>query len=182
MMLASAPADLVPPSPPPAAASGASGSIDPAAATRAYLDLLPADQRAKSDAYFEGGYWLMLWSFLWGTGVFLLLLQTGASARMRDLAERVTQVRALQTGLYWAQFMVAVAVLSFPLSVYQDFVREHSYGLSNLSFGGWFVEQREGVALSVVLGGLAMMGLYAGARRMPRTWWVWGARVAGAFA
>ena len=35
VMLASAPADLVPLSPPPFAASGASGSIDPEAATRA---------------------------------------------------------------------------------------------------------------------------------------------------
>ncbi|HEY6909724.1 MAG TPA: hypothetical protein VI356_10165, partial [Myxococcales bacterium] len=64
-LVAAAPADLVPPSPPPAAASGASGSIDPAAATRAYLDQLPAAQRARSDAYFEGGYWLILWDFLW---------------------------------------------------------------------------------------------------------------------
>jgi len=185
LMLASAPAslaDLVPPSPPPAAASGASGSIDPAAATRAYLDLLPADQRAKSDAYFEGGYWLTLWSFLWGAGVFLLLLQTGASARMRDFAERVTRVRALQTALYWTQFVVAVGVLSFPLSVYQDYLREHSYGLSNLTFGGWFVEQLKGLALSIVLGGLAMMALYAVVRRLPRTWWLWSAAVAVAFA
>ncbi len=185
LMLASAPAslaDLVPPSPPPAAASGASGSIDPEAATRAYLDLLPADQRAKSDAYFEGGYWLTLWSFLWGAGVFLLLLQTGASARMRDFAERVTRVRALQTALYWTQFVVAVGVLSFPLSVYQDYLREHSYGLSNLTFGGWFVEQLKGLALSIVLGGLAMMVLYAVVRRLPRTWWLWSAAVAVAFA
>src|SRR3954468_13098840 len=97
-VLFAAPADLVPPSPPPASASGASGSIDPAAATRAYLEQLPAEQRARSDAYFEGGYWLLLWSFLWSAGVFLLFLQTGLSARMRDLADRATTVRALQTG------------------------------------------------------------------------------------
>src|SRR5467141_4424943 len=108
--LAAAPADLVPLSPPPAAASGASGSLDPTAATRAYLDQLPAEQRARSDAYFEGGYWLSLWSFLWSAGTFLLLLHTGVSARMRDLAERATQVKALQTGLYWTQFTIAAAV------------------------------------------------------------------------
>ena len=107
--LAAGPADLVPLAAPPPAASGASGSIDPAAATRAYLDQLPADQRARSDAYFEGGYWLSLWSFLWSAGIFLFLLQTGLSTRMRDLAERATQGRALQTGLYWAQFAVVVA-------------------------------------------------------------------------
>src|ERR1700694_1688239 len=83
--LAAAPAQ---PPPPPPAASGASGSIDPGAATAAYLDQLPAEARAKSDAYFEGGYWLDLWSFLWSAGIFLLLLFTGASAPIRGPDQR----------------------------------------------------------------------------------------------
>ena len=37
---------------------------DPAAATRAWLDTVPRDKREKSDAYFEGGYWLLLWNYL----------------------------------------------------------------------------------------------------------------------
>jgi len=175
--LAAAPASLVPPSPPPAAASSASGSIDPAAATRAYLEQVPAEQRARSDAYFEGGYWLSLWSFLWSAGILILLLQTGLSARMRDLAERATQVRALQTGLYWTQFAVAIAALSFPLSVYRDYLREHRYGLSNLGFAAWLGEELKGLAVSIVLGGLAMMALYAVVRRLARSWWIWGSLV-----
>ncbi|MGZ6124304.1 MAG: M48 family metalloprotease, partial [Myxococcales bacterium] len=181
-MLAAAPASLVPAAPPPAAASGASGSIDPEAATRAYLDQLPADQRARSDAYFEGGCWLSLWSFLWGAAAFVLLLQTGASARMRDLAERITRFRPLQTAAYWTQFVVALAVLGFPLSVYRDYLREHAYGLSNLGFAGWLGEELKGLAVSVVLGSLAMMALYAVVRWLPRTWWIWGAVVTIAFS
>jgi len=181
-MIAAAPAELVPPSPPPAAASGASGSIDPAAATRAYLDQLPADQRARSDAYFEGGYWLHLWTFLWAAAIFVVLLQTGVSARMRDLAVRATRIHALQTALYWAQFVIALAVLSFPLSVYSDFIREHRYGLSNLSFAAWIGEELKGLAISIVLGAFAMTALYAIVRRLQRTWWIWGAAVSIAFA
>src|SRR6267143_563341 len=96
--------------PPPPAASGASGSIDPAAATRAYLDTLPPEQREKSDAYFEGGYWLALVSFLWSAGIFVLLLQTGASRRMRDRAERWMRYQPLQTAFFWVDFLVAVTV------------------------------------------------------------------------
>ena len=33
-----------------------STSLDPAAATQAWLDSVPRDKREKSDAYFEGGY------------------------------------------------------------------------------------------------------------------------------
>jgi STE24 endopeptidase len=171
------PAQLAPLSPPPPAASGASGSLDPAAATRAYLDQLPADQRAKSNAYFEGGYWLKLWGFLWGAGISLLLLATGLSARMRDRAERLTRFAALQAALYWLQFLAVTYVLSLPLAVYRDYFREHQYGLSNLSFGGWLGEEAKGLLVSAIFGTLALVALYAVVRRLPRTWWIWGACV-----
>ncbi|HXN55298.1 MAG TPA: M48 family metallopeptidase [Myxococcales bacterium] len=176
--LAAAPVQLPPPPP---AASGASGSIDPGAATAAYLDQLPAEARAKSDAYFEGGYWLDLWSFLWSAGIFLLLLFTGASARMRDRAERWVRWRSLRTAFYWVDFLVAVWVLSFPFSLYRDYFREHRYGLSNLSFGAWLGEEAKGLLVFAVLGGFAATALYAVVRRLPRTWWLWGAAVALAF-
>ncbi len=47
---------------------------DPATATRAWLDTVPADKRAKSDAYFEGGYWLILWNFLLAAAISIFLL------------------------------------------------------------------------------------------------------------
>src|SRR3954463_15407416 len=43
------------------------------AASRAYLDRISPSQKARSDAYFEGGYWLQLWTFLYGSGVAVLL-------------------------------------------------------------------------------------------------------------
>src|SRR5439155_20710737 len=101
---------------------------------------------------------------------------------MRDLAVRATRIHALQTALYWAQFVIALAVLSFPLSVYSDFIREHRYGLSNLSFAAWIGEELKGLAISIVLGAFAMTALYAIVRRLPRTWWIWGAAVSIAFA
>ncbi len=60
--------DAAPAKPPvitvPAGAGATPGQkFDPAAATRAWLDSMPADKRAKSDAYFEGTYWLLLWKF-----------------------------------------------------------------------------------------------------------------------
>ncbi len=170
-----APVKLAQLEPPPAAASGASGSIDPEAATRAYLARQTSAEKTRSDAYFQGGYWLDLWSFVWTAAAYLVLLHTGVSARMRDFAERLTRVRALQIGAYWVQFLVAIAVMTLPLTVYRDFVREHRYALSNLTFPAWLGELGKGLALSAVLGGLAMMVLYAVVRRLPRTWWLWGA-------
>ena len=64
-------------------------SLDPAAATKAWLATVPRDQREKSDAYFEGGYWLLLWNFLLIAAISVFLLESRISARLRDFAERV---------------------------------------------------------------------------------------------
>ncbi len=160
------------------AVSGIPAAFDPQAATEAYLARLTPAQRARSDSYFEGGYWLLLWGFLYGLGVAWLLLGLRLSARMRDLAERVTRARALQTFLYALQYILATYVLTYPLTLYTDFFREHRYGLSSQSFGGWMGDELKGIALALVLGGLALTLLYGVVRKAPRTWWVWGAAVA----
>ena len=62
------------------AAAQPSDHFDVDAATDAYLALMPATAKARSDAYFEGGYWLILWDFLVGAIIALLLLNLGWSA------------------------------------------------------------------------------------------------------
>jgi STE24 endopeptidase len=150
-------------------------AFDPEAATEAYLARLTAEERARSDAYFEGGYWLQLWGFLYGLGVAWLLLGSGLSSRMRDLGERVTRFPFVHTVIYAAQYIVLGTVLGLPLAIYQGFYREHQYGLSNLTLGGWLTEQGKGLGVGLLLGPLALAALYAVLRKAPRTWWLWGA-------
>ena len=66
-------------------------------------------------------------------------------------------------------------MLTFPLGVYEGFVREHKYGLATQTFGPWLGDQLKGLAVGLVFGGLLMMALYGIVRRLPRTWWIWGA-------
>ena len=150
-------------------------TFDPVAATNAYLATVSGEKRARSDAYFEGGYWLQLWDFLIGVAVNLALLATGLSLRMRDLAERLVRFRPIQTLLYWTQYLVLTAVVVFPMTVYEGFFREHAYGLSNQTFGAWLSDQAKGLGVGLLLGGLAVVALYGVVRRLPRSWAVWGA-------
>lgn len=164
-----------------ALAQGVSQGFDVQAATQAYLDSLPAEARAKSDAYFEGGYWLILWGLLWTLGACWLLLGTGLSALLRDWAGRVTRVRFFQAYLYAAGLILALTLLGLPWSIYTDFVREHQYGLSTQSFGAWAGELAIATALSLVLTSLVVAVIYAVVRRSPRRWWIWGTGVSMVF-
>src|SRR2546430_17320612 len=91
--------------------------FDPAAATQAWLATVPREKREKSDAYFEGGYWLILWNFLLAAAISIFLLTSRISARMRDFAERATKFKGLQVVIYAVVYFLLVAVLSFPLIV-----------------------------------------------------------------
>src|SRR5271157_1562898 len=147
------------------------------AATEAYMAEMPASSRARSDAYFEGGYWLILWDFLYGAVISLLLLNLRWSARMRDLAERITRFKPLQTFIYWAEYSVLTFVLGAPLAIYEGYTRERQYGLATQTFGPWAWDQTKGLLIGIFLGGLLVMALFGLVRRLPRTWWIWGSVV-----
>jgi STE24 endopeptidase len=155
--------------------------FDATAATDAYLAQIPADKKARSDAYFEGGYWLILWDFLYGVVIALLLLNLRWSAHMRDLAERLTHFKPVHTFVYWLQYVVVATIFGFPLSVYEDYFREHKYGLATQTFGPWMGDQLKELGVNLVLGGVLMMLLVGIVRRLPRTWWIWGAVVTAMF-
>jgi len=156
------------------AAAQPSAHFDADAATEAYLAMIPPAATARSNAYFEGGYWLILWDFLYSAVVCLILLNLRWSAKMRDLAVRVTRFRWLQDAIYWGQYLVLTSVLGFPLGFYEGYIREHKYGLATQSFWPWMGDQGKGLLIGLILGGLAVVLLLAIVRKLPRTWWLWG--------
>jgi STE24 endopeptidase len=163
--------DLAPGLRVPAQAQAGPG-FDAERATEAWLNLLSPEQRALSDAYFEGGYWIRLWALLYWLVLMAILLYTGLSRRMRELAERLSNRRWLSVALYSAGFIAIVFVLDLPFTIYSEFVREHAYGLSNLSFAGWMREHLIGFVLSLVIGCPVLALLYAGIRRAGARWWI----------
>ena len=165
-----------------AAPAPAARHFDPAAAAEAYLAQLSPAARAKSDAYFEGGYWLILWDFLTGLLVAWLLLGTGLSARVRDRIEGITRFKWLQTALYAVFYILVTTLVLLPWNAYEGYFREHQYGMSNQTLADWLGDQLKGLVLGLILGTLALVAIYAVLRKAPRTWWLWGSLVAIAFA
>src|SRR5207248_9454017 len=93
-------AQQVAPSPLPTPA----GLSNAEAATRAWLATVSPQEKTRSDAYFEGGYWLLLWRFLVSAGILLLLLATKLSAHLRIFAGKLTRSLPLQAALYGLGF------------------------------------------------------------------------------
>jgi Zn-dependent protease with chaperone function len=151
--------------------------FDANAATDAYLATFSGAEREASDAYFEGGYWLILWNMLYGLLVAATILGKKRSARIRDWCEARVNNKFVQTVIYGGIYTVFSFVLSLPISIYQGFFREHQYGLATQSFGPWFSEHLIGLGVGVIMGGLFIGIIYAVIRKTRDHWWIWASGV-----
>ena len=163
----------------PAAAQAASFDVE--TATRAWLDTLQGPARAKSDAYFEGGYWLILWGTLISVLVDGLLLRFALSARFRDLGERVFKGKAGVTWVTALCYSLAGTLLALPWSIYIHFVREQQYDLMNQTFGDWLFDLVKDAGIDLVIFPLVAMAVYAVIRRFSKNWWMLATGVIAAF-
>ncbi|HEY7740451.1 MAG TPA: M48 family metallopeptidase [Steroidobacteraceae bacterium] len=158
-----------------------SPGFDAAQATDAWIATIPAAEREKSDAYFEGGYWIEAWGTLITVAIAWILLETRFSAGLRDFAERRAGKPFRQTLLYAAGFMLALGILGLPWTLYVDFFREHQYGMSNQTLAAFLGERAISLALGVALGALAIAGLYAIVRRVRERWVPWATAATAVF-
>jgi STE24 endopeptidase len=165
---------------PDAARPGPNFDVD--RATESYLSLLSPEQRQMSDTYFEGGYWVQFWAFVYGLGVAVLLLWGGISRRLRNIAQRVSPRPWLYTWIYAVLFLVALFVLNLPWAIYADFVREHQYGLATQDFAGWFGDALKGLMVSVIVAPVVLVVVYAAVRRAGARWWIWASGIGFVFA
>ena len=152
--------------------------FDPVKATNAYLARVSGEARRRSDSYFEGGYVLIGVDTLWTIAVAALLLWSRLSAGMRNIAQEWTRSRFLQVPIYVAMFVVVTTVLTFPLTVYEGFIREHAYGLSNQNFAQWLGDFAKAFAVQLIISIIVLTLIYAVIRRTRQLWWVWGTVVA----
>ncbi|MBS0274257.1 MAG: M48 family metallopeptidase [Proteobacteria bacterium] len=164
----------VAPLPPPATANKAAPAFNVEKATNAYLSRISGEARTRSDSYFEGGYVLLFVDALYAIAVSALLLWSRFSAGIRNFAQRRTRSRFWQVSIYVAIYFVAVTVLTFPLTLYESFFREHAYGLSNQDFIQWFGDFIKGEGIGLVAMVIAVTVIYAVIRATPRYWWAWG--------
>ena len=154
-------------------AAAAAPAFDADTATRAYLATLNGAARAKSDAYFEGGYWLPLWGALVAILAYLIMLLLGWSASWSEWASKVTKRKWLQPALYSLPFALAGTVLTLPWTIYTGFYREHQYGLANQDLTAWGIEQLKLFGIGLVIGAIMFMVIYAVIRSSPKRWWLW---------
>ncbi|HKX59365.1 MAG TPA: M48 family metallopeptidase [Steroidobacteraceae bacterium] len=156
-------------------------TFDVGRATDAYIATIPAAEREKSDDYYEGGYWIEAWGTLITVGLCVLLLRLRFAARLRDFVAARGRGPWLQSLIVAAGFFLALSILSLPWALYTDFYREHDYGMSNHTLGGFIGEWTLMTVISVAVLGLAVSGIYRLVSRVRERWALWATAITAVF-
>ncbi|HEX4498445.1 MAG TPA: M48 family metallopeptidase [Thermoanaerobaculia bacterium] len=158
------------------AQSPAAASPEPAASAAAQAPTGPVavpEPSAKALRYFHTGNVLWAVSTVWGLLVPILLLFTGVSARIRDLARLIGRNWFFTIAIYGLLFTLLTALLSLPLDYYQDFLRPHAYGLSDQTAAKWWWDMIKSLILGCVFTALLLWIPYLLLRKSPRRWWLY---------
>ena len=157
------------------AASAVGGATPEPAAPRDYIAEVRANFTPENRGYATRRVTLALIEPLYGALAALLLLFSGLSARIRDVAHRAGKGRYLRVLVYLTLYSLVAWAITFPFSWLQGFALEHQYHLSNQNFGQWFVDELKGLGLSVIFLGIVPIAAlsYWGIAKSPRRWWLW---------
>lgn len=158
-----------------AAPADSAVAIGDAAAPVDHLARIRSEFTPENRAYASRRATLMLIGPLYSILASLLLLVSGLSARMRDIAHRVSGRRYVRVLVYLVLSSLVLFVLSFPLEWYSGFQLEHAFQLSTQSFGEWMREQGISLVVGIVMFGVVpLLSLaYMALEKQPKRWWLW---------
>jgi len=116
--------------------------------------------------------WLEIADFVLGLVLLVVLLETGWSGSLRDLAYRAAfQNYTLAVFLYLLMLMVVGKLLGLALDFY-GFRLEHRFQLSNQRLRAWGWDQIKAFLVGVVLAAIVTELLYFIIRQVPQHWWL----------
>jgi len=116
--------------------------------------------------------WLDIADFVVGFVFLVVLLVTGWSSALRDVAIRFgSQVYGLQLFVYLALLLAISKALGLGLEYY-GFRLERRYKLSNQRFPSWAWDEAKGFLVGLVLGSIVVELLYYTIREWPQHWWM----------
>jgi STE24 endopeptidase len=156
------------------AQSGAALPFDPDEATRQWLDTMGAEATARSNAYFEGTYWIQFVGPLIGLAVAFAFLQLGFADKLRTWLKSTVKVYFFVVILFSLVYSLIGSIVSFPWDYWVGFQRQHDFNLSTQDFGHWFSEYLMQAGIGLAIGSVAIALLYLIISVTKKTWWIWG--------
>ena len=115
--------------------------------------------------------WLGVTDFVVGFALLIVLLVTGWSGTLRDLAIRGSQNYSISVFFYLVLLMVISKVLGMGFEYY-GFRLERRFKLSNQRLRSWIWDECKGFLVGLALATVVVEVLYFTIRQWPQHWWL----------
>jgi STE24 endopeptidase len=116
--------------------------------------------------------WLGVSDFVLGLIFVLVLLATGWTGTLRDLAYRLASQNYTLAVFYYVFALIVISkIVGSPLEIY-GFRLEHQYHLSNQKLRSWLWDELKGSLVTLVLATLVVELLYLVIRHYTQHWWL----------
>jgi STE24 endopeptidase len=130
------------------------------------------DDSPEAHRYNQIRRWLGVADFVIGSGLLIVLLVTGWSGWLRDLAlRRGFQNYSLSVFLYLFFLLFIGKFLGLGLDYY-GFRLEQKFQLSNQKLRSWLWDEAKGFLVGLILGTIVVELLYFMIRQFPQHWWL----------
>ena len=116
--------------------------------------------------------WLGIADFVIGFVFLIVLLVTGWSAWLRDVAYRLGfQSYSLSLFMYLVLLLLISKALGIGLDYY-GFLLERRFNLSTQKFSSWIWDEAKGFLVGLVMGSVVVEVVYFTLRQWPQHWWM----------
>lgn len=129
------------------------------------------DPTPEAIRFYQTGNILWIVNQAWELFIPLLILFTGFSAKIRNVARAIGRKWFFEIIIYFFLFFILVEIVNYPLAYYSSFVRLKEYGLSMQTFNEWFVNFLKTGAVNMVIGIVIIWIPYLLIKKSPRRWW-----------
>jgi Zn-dependent protease with chaperone function len=133
---------------------------------------LSHERYEKAIAYSRAGYTLYFVSSFLGILVVFLILRLGIAAKLRDIAEAVSDKRWLQCVIFVPLLLLIADLCDLPVGMYWHRLSLH-YEQSVQSWGSWILDWAKAEAITIGFAIILVLILSAVMRRSPRRWWLY---------
>ena len=137
------------------------------------VDVPPPTEKALQYHASGNVLWVIdqVWSFL----ILIVMLGTGISARLRDWSQRIGRKWFFTLAIYFILFNLITSIVDVPRAYYEEFVRQHAYGLSNQTLQKWVTDSLTSLGVACLIGPLVIWVPYLLLRKSPKRWWLYSA-------
>ncbi len=154
-------------------AAGGCGPCHAADAAGSIVPVQVPEPSALAVSHYRSGIVLWVVSTVWAFAVPAAIFFSGLSARLRNLALRVSRRWYVTLLVYLALAACLWFLIDLPLDFYSGYGRPHDYGLSSQSLGKWFDDEVLSLALGFLAAALVVWIPLLLMQRSAQRWWLY---------